>query len=98
MKEMREQVIHLLQGMDETRAWKGKKRGLLFNKDVLLGKLQGVISEFCLVKSSTSTVLKLLLVNSRVMQTLKSEDWAVVFLFFQRLPEVKAHDYYFSPS
>lgn len=53
--------------MDETYAWKGKKTGLLFNKDVILGKLQGDISEFYLVKSPTSTVLKLLEVNNRVM-------------------------------
>lgn len=62
-----EELIHFLQGMDGAYAWQGKKGGLLFNKSVILGKIQGVVSKFDLMKSSTFTVLKLLLSNSRVI-------------------------------
>lgn len=63
----KEQVIHFLQGMDGAYAWKGKKGGLLFNKSVILGKIQGDIYKFDLMDSSAFTVLKRLMGNSRVI-------------------------------
>ena len=62
-----EQVIHFLQDLDGAYAWKEKKGGLLFNKGVILAKIQGDISKFDLMKPSTFTVLKLLMGKSRVI-------------------------------